>query len=101
MNCLENDEADQYAAAQGGCHGPARRAPSLVGFDIRRNMPHRDGLTFHVTSPRHTSQECQARSIRPPGTASATSAVPSARSRADLLAFLHFPAARYTASAHT
>ena len=62
---LENDETDQYAAAQSGCHGPARRARSLFWFDIRRNMPHTDSLTFDVMSPRHTFQECQARSIRP------------------------------------
>src|ERR1035437_9916428 len=28
-------------------------------------MPHTDSLTFDVMSPRHTFQECQARSIRP------------------------------------
>ena len=66
MNCLENDETDQYAAAQSGCHGPARRAPPLFGFDIRRNMPHTGSLTPDVMLPRHTFQECQDRSIRPP-----------------------------------
>src|ERR1039457_2161156 len=66
MNCLENDETDQCAATQSGCHGPALPAPPLFWFDIRRNMPHTDSLTFDVMSPRHTLQECQARSIRPP-----------------------------------
>jgi len=66
MNCLENDETDQCAATQSGCHGPALPAPPLFWFDIRRNMPHTDSLTFDVMSPHHTFQECQARSIRSP-----------------------------------
>jgi hypothetical protein len=66
VNCLENDETDQYAATQSGCHGPTRRAPPLFGFDIRRNMPHTDSLTFDVMSPRHTFQECQDHRVRPP-----------------------------------
>src|ERR1035437_4720318 len=65
MNCLENDETDQCAATQSGCHGPALPAPPLFWFDIRRNMPHTDSLTFDVMSSRHTFQESQARSIRP------------------------------------
>src|ERR1019366_6458241 len=64
MNCLENDETDQCAATQSGCHGPALPAPPLFWFDIRRNMPHTDSLTFDVMSSRHTFQECQARRLR-------------------------------------
>src|ERR1039458_10051748 len=50
MNCLENDEPNQFAAAQSGCHGPARRAPPLFWFDIRRNMSDTEWLTFRAFS---------------------------------------------------
>src|ERR1017187_2971208 len=66
MNCLENDETDQCAATQSGCHGPALPALPLFWFDIRRNMPHTDSLTFDVMSPRHTFQESTTRSMRSP-----------------------------------
>src|SRR5664280_544100 len=51
MDCLEDDQTNHDATKQSGCHGPARRAPPLFWFDIRRNMPHTDSLTFDVMSP--------------------------------------------------
>ena len=80
MNCLENDETDQCAATQSGCHGPAPPAPALFWFDIRRNMPHTDSLTFDEMSPPPHIPRMSSPQHSSPGTASATSAVPSAHS---------------------